>query len=652
MPGDLERAIQRIVRRHKLISAVACVARHDQVLWQGEWGRSVAATCTKAKANTVYATASLMKPLVATALLMQLHANDVLDSSDSVDSTVRKILKLGANSDLTEVSFRDVLAWRVKIEFRHVDQSPLLWDNPLGKSLRRELSKRWMRKYPSGGVEPFGNLAYQLAGLLASHLAANSLSQEGLDETLRALVLDRLRMNDTRVSPSAGMVERMALPYSWDINGWTPSRQSRFRHRAAAEGYTTVNDMVRFLAVLVDPERCGVRAGFPAEVTRAVRAIIPGALSGGAFYFTGSRPHYRALAAAHVPSGLTFTFFTNSFPNKEAGFWTSVRGAARAVFKGDGGPDMPAHVGPLLGNTPPTGVYVGIATLAEITRDEHTYSLEMGENEWRIDVSTDSTQEWDLRDYYDPDRLVGRLKSAVVGATRTISLQVLDGVEKSQVAVEVPPLSGATAEPLGVEPSELEGSYLGYVAREEGQSPIRVRIFGEAPEFRVELRGTGESASPPIILRRLFLALGANIVVASEVHLGRRFTMLGFAQDSVIAGIWKDDALERPFVVARNPRLIPRGIAKGRYAGEVVRGLMRERVDLEVAGKTVTVSAPALGIQGEFPAFGGRTTRMEVDGTEALSPFYLELGGFGHLTEGELRTGSTSWRVHAVRAKD
>ena len=214
----------------------------DEVVWSGAYGYANVGLKAAATTESLYNTASTLKPVTATAVLtlvehgklrlddpvnLYLGEHPVMDDPEN-SVTVRSLL------DHTSGLSDDLGQTMASVLERRRPQAVGLHEVPA------TMRSRW----PVGDEWRYNNSAYAVAGLLIEKLSGMSY-----EEYIVAHVLAPLGITAARpVNPDAAMAEMMAFPYLEDTDGsFRPVARTRTDLYPAGDAWVRPQDMIRFL---------------------------------------------------------------------------------------------------------------------------------------------------------------------------------------------------------------------------------------------------------------------------------------------------------------------------------------------------------------------------------------------------------------------
>ena len=236
----LEALIQRELG-YGLPSASVSLIQDGKVVWSAAYGYANVRMKVPATPETIYRTASTIKPFTATAILtlvdqgkcslddpvnQYLGENKIRDNPEN-SVTIRHILD--HTSGLKAAGDRNVsggISWKP-------------WHREAPKSLEY-VAALLESGSPAGKEYQYNNFAYGLAGLLIEKISGVSFEAYILEHILIPLGVT----TPHPVYPSAEMLEMMALPYEIDPEGNpTPFTMEQSAAYPAGDLYFTAEDM-------------------------------------------------------------------------------------------------------------------------------------------------------------------------------------------------------------------------------------------------------------------------------------------------------------------------------------------------------------------------------------------------------------------------
>lgn len=243
----LEELIQRELD-NGLPSLSLAMVRDSEVVWVEAYGYANVVMKVPATPQTLYNTASTLKPVTATAILTLVDNNLC-----NLDDPVNKYLgKSKINDPNDSVTIRHLLNHTSGLE--GIDhnvsggRTSRPWRRESVKSLH-EIAASLRIGRPAGEEYKYNNSAYALAGLLVEKISGLSFEQYLVEHVLAPLGSTIAHP----VHPSAEMVERMALPYGMDSKGKVfPVEVEQSAGYPAGDAYLTAEDMARVLGAHIN----------------------------------------------------------------------------------------------------------------------------------------------------------------------------------------------------------------------------------------------------------------------------------------------------------------------------------------------------------------------------------------------------------------
>jgi len=216
----------------KTPSLAVAVAQHGRLLWMEAFGWADRDRGVPATPETVYALGSLSKSLTATGLMVLVQRGEIsLDAP--VNRYIAGLLDLG-DTPAEEVSVRRVATMVAGIA--HGWQEIPAKEG--GCSIEEFLARNVKVVFPPGTVYEYSNNAYAVLEAVIERA-----SGAGYAEFMRKSVFEPLGMKNTFASFAAASRRQPATMYYSEL---TPSDRYAFLPSAAAGGYSTVGDLIRY----------------------------------------------------------------------------------------------------------------------------------------------------------------------------------------------------------------------------------------------------------------------------------------------------------------------------------------------------------------------------------------------------------------------
>jgi CubicO group peptidase (beta-lactamase class C family) len=216
-------------------SVAVAVAKDGRIIWEDAVGLANREKRIAATVNTIYALASISKPITATGLMV-LVERGLVDLDEPVNAYLgaAKITGLAANADGATV--RRVLSHTAGLplhsQFFYADRgySP----PPMDETIRRYGNL----VFPPGRVSEYSNLGYGIVGYIIERA-----SRQRYAEFMRREVFAPLGLTHTSIDLPAGLEDFVAERYD---NSGRPLPFFTFDHVAASSVYSSAHDLIRF----------------------------------------------------------------------------------------------------------------------------------------------------------------------------------------------------------------------------------------------------------------------------------------------------------------------------------------------------------------------------------------------------------------------
>jgi CubicO group peptidase (beta-lactamase class C family) len=200
-------------------SAALALVQGDKIIWSGAFGYSNVWAQTPAVPETVYLIGSTFKTMSAVALLQQMEQGKF-----KLDDPVRNYLtefKIQGEDPVCPVTFRHLLTHTSGMPG---DFGPVpVWSEHSPFPLKPYLEKSLRLQSPPLTEVVYSNLAYTLVAYLVEKFSALPFKKY-----IYQNIFAPLEMMDTAFEPRPDMVERLAIPYYFDVRnkrfvavGWT-----------------------------------------------------------------------------------------------------------------------------------------------------------------------------------------------------------------------------------------------------------------------------------------------------------------------------------------------------------------------------------------------------------------------------------------------
>jgi CubicO group peptidase (beta-lactamase class C family) len=245
----LREAVDETLRAYRLPSISLALVKNDRIVWERAFGHLNVAKSVPADPETVYATGSAFKVVVATALLRLVDEGKI-----ALDAPIRESLNglqiANPYDKETPLTLRHLLSHHSGMS--NGAQIVSLWGQTTPLTLEETLKKHGNLVTRPGTQFEYSNYGYALCGYLLG-----KLSNKSVESTLREEILDPLGMTHTAFEPSPAMNENLALPYQSSVEGLTPIGRVRFDVYPGADVYSTPADMARFLILHLNNGKIG-----------------------------------------------------------------------------------------------------------------------------------------------------------------------------------------------------------------------------------------------------------------------------------------------------------------------------------------------------------------------------------------------------------
>lgn len=234
---DVDAYAQRLIEAELVPGISLAVVQGDWILHSRGFGLADADTGRPVSAETYFYIASSTKAMTATAVAMQAHRGELV-----LDAQVTDYLPELADTawDEHKVTLADLLAMRHGIE----DGGPVVVRTAFTGEFTRDKLLELLADYrPSdqGKVFAYGNLGYNVLGLVLSRNGDGSWKEAVADEVLKPLGMAQTSAYVSRVDP-----DRLAMPHG--LAGRLPLAKADANLHAAGGHLTTARSLARFVA--------------------------------------------------------------------------------------------------------------------------------------------------------------------------------------------------------------------------------------------------------------------------------------------------------------------------------------------------------------------------------------------------------------------
>jgi CubicO group peptidase (beta-lactamase class C family) len=245
----LREAVDETLRAYRLPSISLALVKGDRIVWERAFGHLNVAKSVPADAETVYATGSAFKVVVATAL-MRMVDEDRLTLDSPVNGSLKGLRIDNPFDKETPLTLRHLLSHHSGMS--NGAQMVNLWARATPQTLEETLKKHGGLVARPGTQFEYSNYGYALCGYLLG-----ILSDRSVEAALREQILEPLGMTRTAFEPSPAMNENLALPYQSSADGLVPVGRVRFDVYPGADVYSTPADMARFLILHLNHGKLG-----------------------------------------------------------------------------------------------------------------------------------------------------------------------------------------------------------------------------------------------------------------------------------------------------------------------------------------------------------------------------------------------------------
>lgn len=264
---DLE--IRKVMMLGHIPSLSACIVKDNEIVWSKGYGMYNRRLLKPANDHTIYMTASLSKPVTATAL-MQLYDQGLFDLDDDINDylpftlqnpkypdvpiTFRMLLSHRSSFTcnlLSSEDFSEKIIWKHFLYLGHLkDILQSFYPNELYPWLKDVMvpegslydSDYW-GDFPPGTHSNYSGINFILIGYLVELLSNKPFAEYCMDN-----IFIPLGMYDTSFSISDLDESRLAVPYLWLMGLYIPAPHYEYCcYNPAAGLRTTVEDLSHFL---------------------------------------------------------------------------------------------------------------------------------------------------------------------------------------------------------------------------------------------------------------------------------------------------------------------------------------------------------------------------------------------------------------------
>jgi len=227
-------AMQRLVDTVGSPSVAVALAKDGRIVWESAIGWANREKRSPATANTMYALASISKPITATGLMVLVQRGQVgLDKPINAYLGSAKLTGLAGNADSATVrrvlSHTAGLPWHSQFFYSDRGYAP----PPMEETIRRYGNL----VFPAGKVFEYSNLGFGIIGYAIERVSGRSYA-----EFMRTEVFEPLGLTHTSVDIPPELTEFAAERYGTH----TSYPYFTFDHIGAASIYSSAHDLIRF----------------------------------------------------------------------------------------------------------------------------------------------------------------------------------------------------------------------------------------------------------------------------------------------------------------------------------------------------------------------------------------------------------------------
>ncbi len=297
-------AMQKFIAKNEISGVVTFVARNSKVVHFDAVGDRDIASSSPMQKHTIFRIASMTKPFVAAAIMMQVESGKL-----SLDDPVEKYLPefsgtwmVDQKSDSGMVLVRPSRKINIRDILRHTSGIPGIPTKTNVKSIREHT-------LVSSGLpllfEPGSQWMYGGEGITAAARIVEVLSGMDYTEFLKEKIFIPLGMNNTYLSESDKISNRIATLYVPGEAGNLQARASRFHSsyfRPDAGLLSTASDMAIFLQTMLNGGTYNETRILSEESVREITKIQTSELECG---FTEGMSFGLGFALVNTPTGVT-----------------------------------------------------------------------------------------------------------------------------------------------------------------------------------------------------------------------------------------------------------------------------------------------------------------------------------------------------------
>lgn len=298
-------AVQAFVDNHTISGAVTLVARHGKIVHLGAVGDADLANQRAMKNNSMFAIASMTKPIVATGLMILVDEGKV-----SLDDPVSKYIPEFAHAKLKNgdpaerpITLQDVIT----------HTSGLGGSQTFTISLQEEAKALANRPLD---FQPGTKWQYS-PGLNVVGAVIEIVSGQSLDEYLAERIFTPLKMNNTTFKPTEKQAKRLAVIYQPgdEANSLKPDENFINNPRQPAPNpsgglYSTARDLFRFYQMILNQGTLRGQRIVSADAVRQMLSLQTGELKTG---FTPGNGWGLGWCLVQQPQGVTEMLSAGTF---------------------------------------------------------------------------------------------------------------------------------------------------------------------------------------------------------------------------------------------------------------------------------------------------------------------------------------------------
>ncbi len=235
LTGVLSKETKKILEETGIPSISIAVFTKDELVWSNAFGYTNVKKQVPATSSTIYSTGSNFKFVTATCIMQMVESGKI-----KLDDPINKYLgDLSIPENEEPVTFRHLLCHRSGL-IGPIEIVPL-WEKKLPKSIEDIPAEIKAESRPGEKYE-YCNHCYALAGLLIEKITGQTYEEYLLEHIFKPLKIQ----SQGPITPTAEMIEELALPYDLKDNKSIPSLQYRFDVYPAGDAYLTAEEMAHF----------------------------------------------------------------------------------------------------------------------------------------------------------------------------------------------------------------------------------------------------------------------------------------------------------------------------------------------------------------------------------------------------------------------